>query len=194
MTAEHSEPVKPLRADARRNRERVLEAARVAFAAEGLTVSLDRIAHRAGVGAGTVHRHFPTKEALFEAIVVGNIEGLTEEARVLSGADDAGAAFFAFFSRMVEHGAANRAFTGALVQAGADLQSVAGRASGELLDALAVLLARAQRTGAVRDDVTAPQVKALLIGVLAGSEWLGGTEQDRLHLIAVICDGLRRLR
>ena len=97
------------------------------------------------------------------------------------------------FARMVEHGAANRAFSGALVQAGADLQSVAGRASGELLDALAVLLARAQRTGTVRDDLTAPQVKALLIGVLAGSEWLGGTEQDRRHLIAVICDGLRRL-
>jgi AcrR family transcriptional regulator len=145
------------------------------------------------VGAGTVYRHFPTKEALFEAIVVGNIEELTAQAHSLAGARDAGAAFFAFFARMVEHGAVNRAFTGALTQTGADLQSVAGRASRDLLDAPTALLARAQQTGAVRQDVTALQVKALLIGVFAGSDWLGGTEEDRRHLVEVISDGLRRL-
>ncbi|MFD6451097.1 helix-turn-helix domain-containing protein, partial [Nocardia sp. NPDC060220] len=60
---------RPLRADARRNRERVLAAAQEAFAAEGISVPLDDIARRAGVGAGTVYRHFPTKEALFTAAI-----------------------------------------------------------------------------------------------------------------------------
>jgi AcrR family transcriptional regulator len=78
----------PLRADARRNRARVLEAAQEAFTAEGLSVPLDEIARRAGVGAGTVYRHFPTKEALFEAVVVHRIQGLTEDA--LTRAQQAG--------------------------------------------------------------------------------------------------------
>lgn len=108
-----------------------------------------------------------------------------------AAADDAGTAFFVFFTRMADQGTTNRAFTAALTQAGADVQSVAGRASAELLDALAVLLTRAQQAAAVRNDLTAQQVKALLIGVLAGSEWLGGTEHDRHHLIEVIADGLR---
>ena len=80
MTAAHEQqpgsagrPARPMRADARRNRARVLEAARAVFAEEGLAVPLDEIAARAGVGAGTVYRHFPTKEALFEAVVTDRI-------------------------------------------------------------------------------------------------------------------------
>src|SRR3984885_11076494 len=84
---------RPLRADARRNRERVLEAARAAFGAEGSDVSLDEIARRAGVGAGTVYRHFATKEALFEAVVFDRIAELVEEARTLSKDPDPGRAF-----------------------------------------------------------------------------------------------------
>src|SRR5215472_3500974 len=75
---------KPLRADAQRNRARVLQAARRAFAAEGVSVPLDEIARRAGVGAGTVYRHFPSKEALFEAVVHDRLRQLTEEGRALS--------------------------------------------------------------------------------------------------------------
>jgi AcrR family transcriptional regulator len=191
MNATPAQPAKPLRADARRNRERVLAAAKAAFEVDGLAVPLDEIARRAGVGAGTVYRHFPTKEALFGAIVLGNIEELTARARELADADDGGAAFLAFFASMVEHGAINRAFAHALTQAGADLQSIAGRASRDLLDALAALLTRAQRAGAVREDVTAVQVKALLIGVFAGTDWLGGAEEDRRQLVEVVCAGLR---
>src|SRR6266568_1718289 len=83
---------RPLRADARRNREKVLHAAREAFAASGFGVPLDEIAARAGVGPGTVYRHFPTKEALFEAVVA--------DARRRSQATDPGEAFFGFLARI----------------------------------------------------------------------------------------------
>src|SRR5258707_13608945 len=91
---------RPLRADARRNREKVLHAAREAFAASGLGVPLDEIAARAGVGPGTVYRHFPTKEALFKAVIAARIEDLIADARARSGVADPGAAFFGFLARV----------------------------------------------------------------------------------------------
>jgi AcrR family transcriptional regulator len=79
---------RPLRADALRNRARVLEAAHAAFAADGLAVPLDEIARRAGVGAGTVYRHFATKEALFEAVIADHLEALAAAGRAaLDGLD-----------------------------------------------------------------------------------------------------------
>ena len=82
-----SAPVKPrpLRADARRNRERILAAATAAFAADGLSVPLDEIARRAGVGPGTLYRHFPAKEALWEAVLHSRLERLADEAEALAG-------------------------------------------------------------------------------------------------------------
>ena len=70
-----------LRADARRNRARILEVAREVFASEGLAVPIDTVATRAGIGVGTVYRHFPTKEALFAAIVSDRVQALADEAR-----------------------------------------------------------------------------------------------------------------
>src|SRR5712691_4544222 len=91
---------RPLRADARRNRERVLDAARAAFAAQGLSVPLDEIARHAGVGPGTLYRHFPTKEALIEAVVHDRLQGLAADGAALLDAPDPGAAFFAFLGRL----------------------------------------------------------------------------------------------
>ena len=70
---------RPLRADAQRNRARLLEAAEAVFAAEGISVPVDLIAEKAGVGVGTLYRHFPTKEKLFEAILIGRIDGIVDE-------------------------------------------------------------------------------------------------------------------
>src|SRR6476646_5852714 len=80
------------RADSVRNRARVLDAAQKAFESEGISVSVEAIARRAGVGVGTVYRHFPTKEALFQAIVMTSLEGFVQEARGLADAEDPGAA------------------------------------------------------------------------------------------------------
>src|SRR5437016_445533 len=93
---------RPLRADAARNREKVLRAARVAFAESGYGVPLDEIAARAGVGPGTVYRHFPAKEALFEAVVAARVADLVADARRRSQAADPGAAFFGFLARVGE--------------------------------------------------------------------------------------------
>src|ERR1700749_2405710 len=82
-----------VRADARRNRSRVLDAARGAFASDGLAIPLDEIARRAGVGPGTVYRHYPTKDALFAAVVADRLERLTEQARQLQATLDPGQAF-----------------------------------------------------------------------------------------------------
>ena len=79
------QPARPLRADAARNRARVLEVAYETFAAEGLSVPIDEIARRAGVGAGTVYRHFPTKEDLFRAVVESRLRRVIDPARGFGG-------------------------------------------------------------------------------------------------------------
>jgi AcrR family transcriptional regulator len=89
---------KPMRADAVRNRARVLEAADRVFALEGAAVSIDDVAREAGVGVGTIYRHFPTKEDLLQAVVISRVESLVDQARALAAADDATAAFFDFLS------------------------------------------------------------------------------------------------
>ncbi|MFF5988040.1 TetR/AcrR family transcriptional regulator [Prauserella flavalba] len=183
---------RPQRADARRNRERVLAAAREAFASEGLTVPLDEIARRAGVGAGTVHRHFPTKEALYAAIVSDYLRERTERARALAARDDPGEALELFFRELAVSGAGNRAFTDALTKAGTDVTaSPVGEAGRELLDAFGELLERAQRAGTVREDITVTQIKALLLGVLTAGDWLGADAGTRRHLADVLCTGFR---
>jgi AcrR family transcriptional regulator len=147
------------------------------FATDGLSVPVHEIARRAGVGTGTVSRHFPTKQALFAAILLGRMEQLTGQADALAQGEDPGAAFFVFFATLVHAGAANRGLAEALAGAGYDLDAAA---------------ARAQRAGAVRDDVDYADVKALLAGCLARE---GGSDDAALdRVIAVVCEGLRPKR
>src|ERR1035438_4717379 len=105
---------RPLRADARRNRQRLLQAATDAFAAEGLSVPLDEPARRAGVGPGTLYRHFLTKEALFEAVLYDRLQRLADDARALRCAEDPAAALLAFISRLVAAAAPTRDLADAL--------------------------------------------------------------------------------
>jgi AcrR family transcriptional regulator len=156
-----------LRADARRNRARILAVAMEAFATEGLSVPVQEIARRAGVGTGTVSRHFPTKEALFEAILLSRAGQLTQEASRLMDAADPGAAFFEFFALVIAEGAANLGLAEALTGANYDLDEAVRRDGVDPMTALGLLLARAQRAGAVRPDVETADVKALISGILA---------------------------
>lgn len=182
---------RPLRADAERNRQRVLEVAQEVFAEEGLAVPIDEIARRAGLGVGTLYRHFPTKEALFEAIVVGRTERLVESARAGATARDAGAAFFGFLAQMVDEGAAKKDFLTALAGAGANLERIAA-VKQRMKRAVAVLLQRAQEAGAVRGDVSAPDVLTLVMGAVGSADRHGAGPAERKRLLAVIFDGLRR--
>lgn len=178
-----------LRADARRNRERLLEVAGEAFASEGLAVQIDEIASRAGVGIGTVYRHFPTKEALFEAVVSGHKRRLIEKARSLFDHEEPGEAFFGFANHIVEASLMNKALADEIAKAGADVPCDE-EAQQELYEAVGELLARAQRAEAIRSDVDVADVLALLSGVLLVRRQNAGGDAWR-KLLAVVCDGLR---
>jgi AcrR family transcriptional regulator len=181
-----------LRADARRNRERVLRTAQRLFAEDGLGVSLDEIARRAGVGPGTVHRNFPTKEALYLAVATDQLEQLVAEAKVLADTDDP-AALFTQLSRMMAMGAENAAVKSALVAAEFDLRTAAPDVAAALTRQVAGLLDRAHAAGAVRHDVTVDEVMALVAGAFAAIRHANAeTSQNRsAHLAQIILDGLR---
>src|SRR5580693_1548480 len=97
---------RPMRSDAVKNRQRILQAAEEIFATEGLSVPIDTVAERAGVGVGTLYRHFPTKEALFEAIVMARLDILLEIAKSYAAADDPGAALFSFLGEFATQASA----------------------------------------------------------------------------------------
>jgi AcrR family transcriptional regulator len=177
---------RPPRADARRNREKVLKAAQDAFAESGYGVPLDDIAARAGVGPGTVYRHFPSKEELFEAVVTTRLRDLIDDARARYGDADPGEAFFGFLGRFRAEAAAKRDLPEAI--------AIEGSLQAELHAALDALLRRAQQAGAVRPEITTPDILLLLKGVLHSvHEAPAGPASEALtdRLLAVVTDGLR---
>ncbi len=183
---------RPRRADARRNRDRVLAAARDAFAAEGSGASLDEIARLAGVGPGTVYRHFPTKEALFEAVVFDRIEELVDEARRLSADPDPGRPFFSFVELLAREGARKRDLVETLSSEGVHLHFPEAPVLRSLVDVLDDLLGRAQRAGAVRGDIGVDDVMALLAGAAYSISHSRADDYRSRRLLAVMQDGLRR--
>jgi AcrR family transcriptional regulator len=181
-----------LRADARRNREQVLRTAQQLFATEGLSVSLDEIARRAGVGPGTVHRHFPAKEALYLAVATDMLKQLVAEAEVLAATGDP-AALFTLLSQMMATGAENVAVKSALAAAEFDLRTAAPGVAAELTRHVAELLDRAHAAGVARRDATADEVMALVAGAFAAIRHAGAeTSRERsAHIAQIILDGLR---
>ncbi|GAA1949681.1 helix-turn-helix domain-containing protein [Catenulispora subtropica] len=181
-----------LRADARRNRERVLHTAQRLFAREGLGVSLDEIARRAGVGPGTVHRHFPTKEALYLAVAIDELEQLVAQAEALATTADPGALFI-LLSRMMASGAENVAVKSALVAAEFDLRTAAPTVAADLRRHVADLLDRAHAAGAARGDLTVDEVMALVAGAFAAIRHAGAesSREASAHISQLILDGLR---
>ncbi|MED5815020.1 TetR/AcrR family transcriptional regulator [Mycolicibacterium sp. 050232] len=177
-----------MRADAARNRARVLEVAYETFAADGLSVPIDEIARRAGVGAGTVYRHFPTKEALFQAVIAERIRGVVEEARALLEENPDEGLFDFLRSMVLQWGAADRGLVDALAGSGIDVDAVMPEAEDEYLAVLGELLTAAQRAGTARSDVTVPEVKALLVGCQAMQSYNDDVAE---RVTSVVFDGLR---
>jgi AcrR family transcriptional regulator len=139
---------RPQRADARANRDRILDIAEEVFGKGGESASTEEVARLAGVGIGTVFRHFPTKAALLEAVLVRRFDRLTEQAEALGNAADPGEAFFGFFAYLVAHAAAKIAVTDALLDAGGDRDGEAFGAADRLRQAVYALLAGASRAAA----------------------------------------------
>jgi AcrR family transcriptional regulator len=181
-------PARPLRADAARNRTRVLEVAYDTFAAEGLSVPIDEIARRAGVGAGTVYRHFPTKEALFAAVIEDRMRHVVDEGRALLESDGPGEALFAFLRSVVlQWGATDRGLVEALAGFGVDFAS-ASSAEDAFLAMLDELLRAAQRAGTARPDIGVRELKTIMVGCQAMEAY---NPELAERVTDVVVDGLR---
>jgi AcrR family transcriptional regulator len=181
------------RRDARTNRARILEVAEEVFGEGGETASTEEVARRAGVGIATVFRHFPTKAALLEAVLVARLDRLRGEAEALAGAGDPGAAFYGFFRHMVDDAASKIAISEALLDTGAVARGDGGpaeRAALELRRAFGVLMDRAQRAGRVRDDIELPELYALLVGASRAAAYAGLDDEVRGRSLAIVFDGL----
>ncbi len=151
---------------------------------------IDVIARRAGVGVGTVYRHFPTKEALFEAIVLAHFEALSERAEELSTATDPGQALFTFVSELVETAVKEKDLTDELGHAGVISEALLAGSKDRLTYFLDVLLQRAQEAGAVRTDISRTEVSALVMGTIMACNQQG-CQDATPRLVRILCDGFR---
>jgi AcrR family transcriptional regulator len=181
---------RPLRADARRNRDHLLGVAAEAFAADGLQVPLDEIARRAGLGPGTLYRHFPTKEALVEAVVHERLRSLLDDARARAASAEPGPALFGFMDRLIDEARAKQDLVDALARADVDITAAVSETAADIRDAIGVLLARAQRAGAVRRDIGTAELMGLLSGLMSAVRAPSGRQADPALMVAVLRAGL----
>lgn len=185
---------RPLRSDARRNRAKLLDVAERVFAEKGTSASTEEVARRAGVGIGTVFRHFPAKSDLLEAVFVARLRRLADEADRLAAAADPGEAFFAFFTQMVEGAPEKNALSEALAAAGVDVAETTSPIKDAFRRSVSTLLERAQHAGAVRPDIGFAEVITLLVSASHGAEHPFTAPEVRTRALAVVLDGLRPRR
>jgi AcrR family transcriptional regulator len=181
---------KPLRRDAQRNREKLLAAAVELFAERGTEGSLEEVAKRAGVGIGTLYRHFPTRDALVEAAYRNEVAQLRAAADEMLAELPPDRALEVWMRRFVEYGTAKRGMRDAL-------QSIAGSGSdlfadtrGQVTESVAVLLRAGAEAGTLRSDVEAEDVLRAMgaIWLVAdGDDWA----EDALRVLRLVMDGLR---
>jgi AcrR family transcriptional regulator len=185
-----SDPPRPLRADAERNRKRILDAGRTVFAEHGLGVGVDVVAREAGVGVGTLYRRFPTKEALLQAIAEDRVEALRAGLAEIDEPDP-WAAFAAAAARLARKAASDRGFFEALHEA-PDLIAVPASAREGAIAAIAPFLARAQAAGVVRADAVPMDVLVLCSNAGRMPRWRSEAEPDLWRrYLGLMLDGLR---
>jgi AcrR family transcriptional regulator len=181
---------RPLRADARRNRDAVLVAATAAFAAEGVGASLEDIARRAGVGVGTLYRHFPTREALVLGVYEREVESLAASADDLAATLEPAAALREWMRRFVRYAATKRGLVGMLRTMVQDDSELFDRAKSQIAAAARKLLGAAVDAGQIRADVTAEDLTRSMSGICMVS---GRADEPDCagRLIDIVYDGLR---
>jgi AcrR family transcriptional regulator len=185
-TSTQPAPGSPKRADARRNRERVLAAAREAFAAGGESTALEEVARRAGVGIGTLYRHFPNRQALLEALYVNEVEQVCRTASELADADP-WRAFNGWFERLIGYLVTKRALAAELLNyLDADAPLFKECRTG-MYAAGEPLLKRAQNAGVVRPDVEFSQVMQMVVGISK----IPSEPRQIEHILRIALDGLR---
>jgi AcrR family transcriptional regulator len=193
VSVEAPAPTRPMRADARRNYEAIVRVAAEAFAEHGTHASLDDIACRAGVGPGTLYRHFPNRDCLLEAALVDSRHQLKTLGQRLLDADDAGAALDEWMLALARHANTWDGLADSIAQSLDNEKSPLGTSCGTLVEATGHLLDRAKAQGAVTADASARE-----LFVMAGSlAWAAdraarGSGEDELpRLLALLMRGLR---
>ncbi|MDH6139640.1 MULTISPECIES: TetR/AcrR family transcriptional regulator [Kitasatospora] len=186
-----TDQARPLRADAARNRARLLDVAAQVFADRGVSVTTEEIAKAAGVGVGTLFRHFPTKEALLEAVLLRRLETLSTEIARLLAEQGPAAAFFATFTLVIDQSAGKNEYARALAAAGIDVHQSLQEPVQVLRARLTEVLTGAQQAGAVRPDLGVPELQALLVGTADMVERLSADPAGRERIFSVIFNGLR---
>jgi AcrR family transcriptional regulator len=190
MTTQDRRGGRPRRADAQTNRNRILDTADEVFGRGGESASTEEVARLAGVGIATVFRHFPTKAALLEAVLVRRFDALRERAEALLDTADPGSAFLDFFGQVVADAATKIAIGEALLEAGGADDGDAEQASNRLRQAVGTLLQRAQQADAVRADVELPEVYALLVSTSRAVTHAHLDDEAKDRLLAIVHDGL----
>jgi AcrR family transcriptional regulator len=183
--------VPAMRADARRNRDQILRAAQEVFAAKGVTVSTDEVAARANVSIGTVFRHFPTKQALLEAMLLDRLAQLTDITDALSQHKDAGHAFFSLLTLIIDGARTSLAFSDTLLQVGVDVHKYPPQLWKGLKHRIATLLERAQRAGAVRSDLKMKELILLIVGISRATQHHSWNAKSQTKVLQILFDGLR---
>ncbi|UAL71424.1 TetR/AcrR family transcriptional regulator [Streptomyces angustmyceticus] len=180
-----------MRADARRNYERLLTEARTAFTEHGTDTSLEDIARRAGVGIGTLYRHFPNRTALMGAVFQGEVDALLAHAKQLADAPQPCAALVEWLRAIITHASTYRGLSRALMTASADESSGMARCSVPMREAGGALLARAQQAGAVRTDVSIGDLMQLTNGIALAAEESPDDPRLADRLLTLTLSGLK---
>lgn len=179
---------RPMRADARRNYEKLVAAAREVFAAEGGGASMEAVARKAGVGVGTLYRHFPKRIDLVQAVYEDDVEELVQTAQRAVAELEPWPAVVAFLEAFVRYARGKRTFLNELREAFDKDPAMRSRLRERIDEATALVIGRAQRAGAVRRDVEGADVMQLL-GPMCTSPTL--TNEQTVRLLPMILDGLR---
>ncbi|MFF7974759.1 TetR family transcriptional regulator [Streptomyces sp. NPDC007905] len=184
--------VRPMRADARRNYERLLQVAAEAFAERGENASLDDIAKRAGVGSGTLYRHFPTRQDLLEAAYVDRLQAMAARADDFAAQLPPGEALVEWLNEVCVGTIQVRGMKALLGSAVTDGNSVTVAACGTCLkDAARRLVEAAQREGSLRKDIEPIEVLRLAHGVASASELANGQGKQIRRYLSLLTEGLR---
>jgi AcrR family transcriptional regulator len=184
-------PARKPRADSARNRQLLIDAAKAGFSAVGLDVSLEEIARRAGVGIGTLYRHFPTREAVVEAVYRREVEHLAEAVPQLLQTSPAGEALHKWMHLFVDYIATKRIIAPSLAAAAARTPALHKTSLELITGAVSTLVKRAVASGDVRKDIDPSDLLRAMVGVSYGNPD-AGWEASARRLIDILMDGLRR--
>lgn len=179
------------RADSQRNRELLLQAAREVFSAGGPGASLEAVARKAGVGIGTLYRHFPTRDALFEAVYRGDIDRLADLAEQLSEEAGPVEALRLWLREGVEVVATKKGMMATLALATDGKQDLFAYSHQRLTAATTALLSRATQADEIRDDITPEDLLRALVGLCHAPD-RPGWRTSVARLVDVLVDGLKR--